>query len=161
MSEEEYRHGVAIIFFNAKRQIMLLERADLTGSFQTVQGGVDAGESEEAAAHREIYEEIGLNKVKLLAQSKNLLKYKIPEEILKKIKFNNPKFVGQKQRWFLAYMSPEIERNINFKVTAHPEFQSYKWVNSQYGFEEIVDFKREVFKTAIEEFLPLIKSYDI
>src|SRR5438067_8221410 len=55
-----YRLNVAAILQNREGKILVCERADATGAWQFPQGGVDEGETLEAALARELVEEIGL-----------------------------------------------------------------------------------------------------
>jgi putative (di)nucleoside polyphosphate hydrolase len=81
---------------------MAAERADLPGSWQFPQGGVDAGETEEEAVLREMREELGLNadEFEIVAKLPQTVKYDFPPEIAQ-IKPHLAKFAGQEQTIFI------------------------------------------------------------
>lgn len=157
-----YRPNVAAIIFNEEKKILLALRAEyvelknqasFTHPWQTVQGGVDAGESEEQAIAREVYEELGLKNLNFIAKSKALYSYDFPEPV--------SCFKGQLQRWFLAPLSSTKEKEINFKATAEEaEFVQHKWVRPQDFAAQIADFKRDAYASALEEFWPIIEAYE-
>ena len=61
------RSGVGIVVLNKKNQIFLAKRIDNPKNFwQMPQGGVDDGENFFNAALRELEEETGMKKVKLI-----------------------------------------------------------------------------------------------
>ena len=55
-----YRRGVGVMLFNARGQVFVARRIDMTSeAWQMPQGGIDAGEDAEKAAYRELQEETG------------------------------------------------------------------------------------------------------
>jgi len=59
--EKSYRPNVGIIVFNRKGEVLVGERVGVPDSWQFPQGGIDEGEDPQAAALRELYEEVGIN----------------------------------------------------------------------------------------------------
>jgi len=57
---ERYRRCAAAIVFNDRGQVLCGERSDRKGSWNMPQGGVEKGETVEAAATRELFEETGV-----------------------------------------------------------------------------------------------------
>jgi putative (di)nucleoside polyphosphate hydrolase len=119
-------------------------------AWQFPQGGINDGESPEAAVMRELHEEIGVEEsaVKVLGQTVGWLKYDLPPHMRR----NNstPGFVGQKQKWFLLEML-ENEARVKLDVTHQPEFDDFQWVSYYYPITQVVDFKREVYRSALIE----------
>ena len=119
-------------------------------AWQFPQGGINDGETAEAAAMRELHEEIGVEEgaVKVLGQTSGWLKYDLPVHMRR----NNstPGFVGQKQKWFLLEML-ESEACVKMDVTDKPEFDDFQWVSYYYPITQVVDFKREVYRSALVE----------
>ena len=119
-------------------------------AWQFPQGGINDGESPEAAVMRELHEEIGVaqDAVKILGQTSGWLKYDLPLHMRR----NNstPGFVGQKQKWFLLEML-ESEACVKMDVTDKPEFDDFQWVSYYYPITQVVDFKREVYRSALVE----------
>ena len=63
---------------------------------------------------------------------------------------STPGFVGQKQKWFLLEML-ESEACVKMDVTDKPEFDDFQWVSYYYPITQVVDFKREVYRSALVE----------
>jgi putative (di)nucleoside polyphosphate hydrolase len=63
---------------------------------------------------------------------------------------STPGFVGQKQKWFLLEML-ENEARVKLDVTHQPEFDDFQWVSYYYPITQVVDFKREVYRSALIE----------
>ena len=64
-------------------------------------------------------------------------------------------FVGQKQRWFLALLLDDAE-NISLTKALSKEFDDWKWVNYWYPIEQIVQFKRQIYRNVLVEFSSVV-----
>src|SRR6266481_5134349 len=65
-----YRAGVGVVVFNARAQVLVGRRIDMTEqAWQLPQGGIDPGEDPKTAALRELAEEIGTSHVTILAET--------------------------------------------------------------------------------------------
>ena len=145
-----YRFNVGIILINEANELFWAKRIK-QDAWQFPQGGVDKGESAEQALYRELYEEIGLKAtdVKLLAQTKHWLSYKLPKQFLREHKL--PLCIGQKQKWFLLRLISPASR-IQFTHEDKPEFDGWRWVKYWYPLAKIISFKKEVYRKALSEF---------
>ena len=78
IDKDGFRPNVGIVICNRKGQVLWARRIR-QNSWQFPQGGVDHGETPEAAMYRELYEELGLTKddVNLIASTKFWLKYRL------------------------------------------------------------------------------------
>ena len=143
-----YRHGVGMMVFNDKKQIFVGKRIDNQEAWQMPQGGVDKGENVEVAAKRELYEETGIQSIRIIKQSDKEYIYDLPDHLLGKIW--KGKYKGQKQTWYLMkFLGPDSEININQK---HPEFNEWKWVSIDELPNLIVSFKKDLYQAVIAEF---------
>ena len=61
MNDKSYRKNVGLIVLNQENQLLVCRRKDQQ-TWQFPQGGIDTGESPRAAAHRELFEEVGIKK---------------------------------------------------------------------------------------------------
>ena len=114
------------------------------------QGGIDAGEDEDLAMFRELREETGIcdSNIKILKKSDGYFYYNLPYRLQKK--FWGGKYLGQKQRWYLArFISDDSAINV---ATADPEFSDWKWMEKDKITNVIVGFKRELYFDIIKEF---------
>lgn len=139
------------MLINDQQRIFTAERLDKPGAWQMPQGGVDKGEELEAAALRELEEETSIpaSSVTVLGRTSEWIAYDLPDHLLGKMW--GGKYRGQKQHWFLMqFHGAETEINLQ---TAHPEFSRWKWSNKAELINEIVPFKRDVYRTVMEELL--------
>jgi putative (di)nucleoside polyphosphate hydrolase len=151
-----YRLNVGIILVNASGRLFWGRR---TGhdAWQFPQGGLGAGESAERAMYRELREEVGLEPqdVKILASTKRWLKYRLPKQYLRH--GTEPLVIGQKQRWFLLKLGVS-EQKIRLDLSDAPEFDSWRWIDSQAPQEQVIFFKRQVYAQALKEFEPILQA---
>ena len=139
-----------MMILNNIKEILVGKRLDHpSGFWQMPQGGIDENENPEEAVWREMMEEIGTNKAKLLKISSQWISYNIPPETLKTLPWGH-KYIGQTQKWF-AFQFTGKESDINVG-TVNPEFSEWKWTKIHLIVDEIVPFKRDVYSTILKEF---------
>ena len=147
-----YRKGVGMMVFNDDKKIFVGKRIDNQKAWQMPQGGVDENEGCLSAAKRELYEETGIQSIRIIEKSKEKYTYDLPEYLLGKIW--KGKYKGQKQRWFLIkFLGPDSEINLNQKCA---EFNKWKWVDIDELSKLIVPFKKELYLSVIKEFQSFI-----
>jgi putative (di)nucleoside polyphosphate hydrolase len=147
-----YRSGVGMMVFNDQKEIFVGKRIDNQEAWQMPQGGVDENEEYEIAAKRELFEETGMQSIKIIKKSSKIYTYDLPDRLLGKIW--KGKYRGQKQYWFLMkFLGPDSEINIKQK---NPEFSEWKWAPIIDLPELIVSFKKELYLSVIEEFKEFI-----
>ena len=156
IDENGYRKNVGIILCNSKNELLICKRFR-ENSWQFPKGGFEERESAESAIYRELFEEIGLSNkdVKILGKTKNWLKYDLPKKY--KRRTNNKLCVGKKQIWFLLKLITN-ESSINLSKSKKPEFDAWEWSSITKPFEIVINFKKNVYKSALEELLPIIKN---
>ncbi len=154
-----YRKNAGMMIVNRDKKIWIGTRWDAhfykNGTArQMPQGGIDAGENEEHAAWRELYEETGLTPqtAKLIAVSKNWYSYDFP----KRIKAART-YKGQTQKWFLFLLTGD-DSSFNLKTQQHVEFSSFEWVDLKDVPSCVVGFKRPVYEQVAAEFAPIIEA---
>lgn len=142
---------------NKLGQVLWAKRLGKQGAWQFPQGGIDEGENPEDALYRELHEEVGLlsEAVKILGQTKGWLKYNLPEHMVRKN--SDIGFLGQKQKWFLLELVAGDDKVI-LDTGSSPEFQDWKWVSYWYPVSKIVDFKRQVYRSALGELAPYVPA---
>ncbi|GAB6044930.1 RNA pyrophosphohydrolase [Caminibacter profundus] len=145
---KKYRPNVAAIILSPKYpekvEILIAKRTDID-AWQFPQGGIDKGESCKQALLRELKEEIGTDKVEIISEMPEWLKYDFPKKIAEKMY----PYDGQAQKYFLVRLKPEAKINLNTEV---PEFREYKFVPVNDVFKYVKSFKRPVYKTVIDYF---------
>ena len=147
----KYRPNVGIMLVNFKNQVFVGQRLDsFTGAWQMPQGGIDKGEDPKAAAYRELWEETGVTKklVHIEAFTRDWIYYEFPEKLASKLW--KGKYLGQKQRYYLMRFSGRDDQiNIN---TKKPEFSDWMWTDIDKLEDQIVEFKRQVYRQVVHEF---------
>ena len=144
-----YRPCVGIILFNRERKVFVARRIDtLAEAWQMPQGGIDEGENPEQAVFRELREEIGTDRARIIGESREWLSYELPDALIGKLW--GGKFCGQEQKWF-AMDFEGSDADINLQ-TEHPEFLEWKWVDFAEVPNLIVPFKRKLYEQLVAEF---------
>ena len=149
IKEKGYRLNVGIIVANSDGKLLYCKRKK-SNNWQFPQGGIDRNENPFLAALRELYEEVGIqkDKVNLIKESENWYKYDLPRKY-KKNNFLWNDFKGQKQKWFLFKLIEEVMIDLNNEN--NPEFDEFDWVDYWKPLDEIVEFKREIYKKVLSE----------
>ncbi|HEX5539625.1 MAG TPA: RNA pyrophosphohydrolase, partial [Methylophilaceae bacterium] len=119
-------------------------------SWQFPQGGIKQGESPEQAMYRELMEEVGLRPehVRILARTRDWLRYDVPTNWIKREWRGSYK--GQKQIWFLLRMTGR-DCDVSLRASSHPEFDAWRWNDYWVPMENVIEFKREVYRMALNE----------
>ena len=138
------------MILNKDKKILVGRRLDHpSGYWQMPQGGIDNNENSKEAVWREMMEEIGTNKAKLIKISNQWISYDIPSETLKTLPWGY-KYIGQTQKWFaFDFLGEDHDINVG---TDNPEFSEWKWTRMNSIVDSIVPFKRDVYSKILEEF---------
>jgi len=148
-----YRPCVGVMLMNGDGDIFVGQRIDHSGAaWQMPQGGIDKGESPQDAAMRELWEETGVTAdlVDIVAETEDWLTYDLPHDLVGRIW--KGRFRGQSQKWVLMrYLGTDSRVNI---ATDHPEFSRWRWLPAAELIDNIVPFKRDVYRRVLEAFAP-------
>ena len=152
-SERPYRPCVGIFLVNNDRKVFAGRRIDSRAeAWQMPQGGIDVGESPLDACMREMREEIGTNAATLVGQHDDWLYYDIPLPLADRLWLGQYK--GQKQKWMaLRFTGQDNDINI---ATEEPEFCEWKWLSPHDLVDLAVPFKRDVYKSVLTAFAPIL-----
>ena len=152
-----FRPNVGIIICNKLGQLFWAKRIK-QDAWQFPQGGIKEAETTEEALFRELSEEVGLCKddVRILSQTSEWLKYRLPKPYIRQRKGRT--CIGQKQKWFLLGLQTEEDR-VDLENTLQPEFDDWCWVNYWYPVNQVVDFKRSVYRKALIELEQSVKNF--
>ncbi|MCT4559099.1 MAG: RNA pyrophosphohydrolase [Pelagimonas sp.] len=146
-----YRKNVGIMLINADGHVFVGQRMDSDlPAWQMPQGGIDKDEKPKKAALRELEEETGVSKdlVTVVAKTKGWIRYDLPHDLIPKIW--KGRYRGQKQKWFLLrFHGTDAQVNI---VQKHQEFSEWQWLAVDDLVDNIVPFKRQVYKEVVEAF---------
>ena len=149
---DTYRKNVGIVVCK-KGKVLLCARADQKDfQWQFPQGGLEKEEDFIEAGKRELFEETGIENVKLITTISQPIRYDFPKE-LKYLPFR-----GQDQYWVLFEFlgdDGEIRFDINPDCI---EFKAFRWDIIDVAPNEIVYFKRDVYKKVVEVFKPFVEK---
>ena len=147
-----YRPCVGVCLINKDGLIFVGERGDYPNAWQMPQGGIDSGETIEAAAHRELFEETGVKNARIIAIMPDKIRYDLPADLQKKLW--GGQFLGQEQNW-VAMQFTGNDDEINLNAHDQVEFLRWQWVAIDSLPELIVPFKRAVYEQITAAFKPL------
>ena len=153
-SPKPYRRGVGIVLLNTRGKVFVAERIDTPGAWQMPQGGIDKDELPRTAALRELQEETGTDKARILAVSRTWLRYDLPADLQKKVW--KGKYRGQEQKWFLMQFTGR-DADIDI-ATEHREFAAWKWARFEDLPKLIVGFKRDIYVQVVATFKEKVKT---
>ena len=135
-----YRQGVVAVIQNDRGEILLFERADSLG-WQFPQGGVKQGESPEQALMRELEEETGTEKFKILRKGGGTTFYDWPRLT------RQTRFVGAEHTWFLCKFIGAGAPNL---ANTDGTFSQFRWERPEAALAAIVEFKRLPFRKGLQ-----------
>ena len=152
IDEAGFRPNVGIVVTNAEGQVLWGKRVKGKDSWQFPQGGINADEAPEEAMYRELREEVGLlpEHVTLLGVTKGWHRYRLPAKFIRKDE--TPICIGQKQKWFLLRLDAPDDA-VRLDIDTTPEFKDWKWVSYWYPISSVVDFKQQVYRSALSELM--------
>ncbi len=146
-----YRRNVGAMLVNRDGHVFVAQRNDMiSDAWQMPQGGIDGTEEPRDAVLRELEEETGITPdlVEIVAESPGWLSYDLPFDLVPKIWKGRHR--GQKQKWFLLrFLGDDAQIDIQ---TDHPEFTKWRWSPVDELVDNIVPFKRDVYRQVIAAF---------
>lgn len=155
---EGFRPNVGIILTNPAGGLLWARRIGGQDAWQFPQGGIKQGEDPESALYRELQEEVGLSpeQVSILGVTRGWLRYRLPSRYVRQ---KEPVCIGQKQKWFLLSFEGE-DSQINLQGGDSPEFDQWRWVSYWYPVNNVVAFKRDVYRRALKALAPTQSRYE-
>ncbi len=149
-----FRPNVGIILSNRQGQLLWARRAG-QDAWQFPQGGMRSDETPAEAMYRELGEEIGLlpEHVEVIGTTRGWLRYRLPRKYIRHS--SRPLCIGQKQVWFLLRILC-ADRAVCLNRCPHPEFDHWRWVDYWHPLNEVIAFKRKVYRQALIELAPLL-----
>jgi len=151
-----YRPNVGIVLMRPDGQVFWARRVHRDG-WQFPQGGMNSDETPREAMFRELREETGLaqDHVEVVGATPGWLRYRLPRRCVRH--GQRPLCIGQKQVWFLLRFLGE-ESLLRLDATEKPEFDQFRWVDFWYPAENVVTFKRRVYRQALTHLAPAAQA---
>jgi putative (di)nucleoside polyphosphate hydrolase len=157
-----YRPCVGVMLLNDDQRVFVGRRSDRSGApegvgnwWQMPQGGLDAGETPEAAAKRELEEETGITRARLIGRARNWLDYDLPDKLIG-VAWHG-RYRGQTQLWFAArFEGDDAEIDLAPRPGHEQEFDAWQWVPAAELPSLVVPFKRPVYEAVLREFSALL-----
>ena len=156
IDSDGFRPNVGIILSNPEGKVFWARRYG-QNAWQFPQGGIHNDETPDQAMYRELFEETGLSPehVEMVGKTNKWLRYRLPRWMIRKN--THPVCIGQKQIWFVLKLVGS-ETDVNLSTMDRPEFDNWAWVDYWHPMNEVVFFKRKVYKKALTELEPLLLS---
>jgi putative (di)nucleoside polyphosphate hydrolase len=141
-----FRAGVGMVVFDDRGRVLALERSAVPGAWQLPQGGIEGDEEPVDALWRELREETGLtpDHVQVLAELPEWLGYELPAAY-RSAKTGR----GQVHKWFLLRASAQ-DPPVRTGTMPDAEFRSWRWVGLAELAEQVVAFRRPVYRRLAE-----------
>jgi len=86
--------------------------------------------------------------VRIVGRTRDWLRYEVPDHFIKREIRGH--YRGQKQIWFLLRMVGR-DCDVNLRMTAHPEFDAWRWHDYWVPLDVVIEFKRDVYQRALQE----------
>ena len=150
-----YRPNVGAVLFNRDGRIFVARRADLPnaegapGGWQLPQGGIDEDEDPRVAVLRELEEEIGTARARIIGEHPQWLTYDLPPELVGVAL--GGRYRGQRQRWF-ALRFEGTDNEIRLDLDPHAEFDAWRWAALSELPGLAVGFKRVIYDELARSF---------
>lgn len=142
-----YRPCAGVMVINPAGLIFTAQRFDAPGAWQMPQGGIDDGENPAVAALRELHEETGMTSVEILGEAGDWHTYELPDHLLGKAL--KGRYRGQRQKWFaVRFTGADDEVNLELH---EPEFSAWRWSTTDQVIADIVDFKRDLYRSVLAD----------
>ncbi len=109
-TKKHYQRSAGIVIFHAVTKKILLVETSLGPRWEWPKGKLESGETVEAAARREVREEVGMKKIRILPQFRKLLRYRFR--------------VGQRQIYKIVYLFIGFGTG---RVRLSDEHTAYRW----------------------------------
>jgi putative (di)nucleoside polyphosphate hydrolase len=109
--------------------------------------------------YRELKEEVGLlpGHVRILGRTREWLRYDVPAGWIRRE--TRGAYKGQKQIWYLLRMIGQ-DSDVCLGVTDKPEFDAWKWSEYWVPLESVIEFKREVYHSALGELAHFLSAME-
>ena len=150
-----YRPNVGAVLFNRGGQVFVARRADFpnaegpAGGWQLPQGGIDEDEDPRQAVLRELTEEIGTGRARIIGEHPDWLRYDLPAPLIGVAL--GGRYRGQRQRWFALRFTGR-DADIRLDLDPHPEFDAWRWAELGDLPELAVGFKRPIYEVLATSF---------
>jgi len=149
-----YRNGVGLCLFNPEGLVFLGQCRKAPHAWQMPQGGIQKDETFERTVFREMPEEIGTDKARIVGRVPEILSYDFPDI---QNGTGQGKYCGQKQVWFaLLFTGADSDINLNSGHDPEgPEFKAWRWERLEKTPGLVIAPKRRVYERVVEAFGPL------
>lgn len=147
-----FRKNVVAVIINDKNEILVIENIYDKGWFKLPQGGIEKNEDEKDSLMREIYEETGLTKLKIVGMANEISSYYWPMDwsnstITQERKEYNEHFCGQKQTIYFL----RVTENEKFNTQEKDEVINHKWIKKEELKNYIVPIKKNILDIVLKE----------
>jgi putative (di)nucleoside polyphosphate hydrolase len=137
-----YRRNAAAVVINADGHVLVGWKHE---TWQLPQGGVDDCESFAEALVRELSEEIGTDRFRVIAESAQEFCYDWPGPVAKR----KQRYRGQRQRYYLVRFEGTDD---DLDPHVHGEFAAMRWLTPAEVLEHAWEVKLPIYRAVMQEF---------
>jgi putative (di)nucleoside polyphosphate hydrolase len=91
--------------------------------------------------------------VEVVGRTREWLRYRLPPRYLRR--HGKSQCIGQKQIWFLLRLRSG-DASVRLDASGTPEFEAWRWVDYWEPVDQVIFFKRRVYRRALQELAPLL-----
>jgi putative (di)nucleoside polyphosphate hydrolase len=132
---EKFRRGIVGVIRNAEGKVLIGEVHDRPGFWQFPQGGIEEGESPRDAFFRELREELGCDRCRILITTESTTRYRWSEP-------GRDDVVGQEHTWFLGEFEAGYGPDL---LKSDGSFRDLRWEEPAALLPLLFEEKRQAF----------------
>lgn len=152
VSKLPYRKNVGCVVFKDDKFLLLHKPDWPENHWKFPQGGIDKNETDENTAKRELLEELGTDKYKIIAKSKIERQYDWSDDAVEKAGY---RWKGQSQKFFLVEF---FGKDSDIKLDAK-ELEKFKWVTKK-ELLSIIDIDHKNFVGYKDAIAKILEEFD-
>ncbi len=153
---QSYRKNVVGVIINLEKdKILILNRKKNLTEWQFPQGGIEDNETAEKAVLREMKEETGLSKLKIISKVDRTFRYywpiHWPKETTRETVHYNQKWCGHEQTIFI------LQQTENEVPRPQEEHEEHQWVSKENLLEKTHPIRHQLMKIVLKEINKYLK----
>ena len=156
IDSDGYRPNVGIVLLNDAGQLFWARRINRDG-WQFPQGGMRSDETPQEAMFRELEEETGLA-ARTSRSRRHAWLVALPPAGPLRAPAPTPRPASARSRCGSCCGCSATKTRCSLDASDKPEFDLWRWVDFWYPAAHVVNFKRQVYERALQQFAPVVED---